>query len=197
MSLENQFKVALETLPHMKTEYPEIELRLGKFDDKSKSFKSSLNKDVFMKILNLFQNGKCWESYNVVQNKDYFRSNLRLTKDGDNIICIQKIKLGASDIKYDKLDVRLSISTETPCEIPNDIDLNKSLDGQNFDTIRTKERHTFNYKNIWQYDFTIVNDEIFEIEIELIKPKDVIKKYTISYLAESITMKVNDIMRMI
>ena len=33
MSLKNQFKVALETLPHMKTEYPKIELRLGKFDD--------------------------------------------------------------------------------------------------------------------------------------------------------------------
>ena len=99
---------------------------------------------------------------------------------GDNIICIQKIKLGASDIKYDKLDVRLSISTETPCEIPNDIDLNKSLDGQNFDTIRTKEHPLFNYKNIWQYDFTIVNDEIFEIEIELIK-QDVIKKYNIVF----------------
>lgn len=197
MSLENQFKVALETLPHMKTEYPEIELRLGKYDDKSKMFKSSLQKDVFDKILNLFKNGRCWESYTIVNNKDYFRSNLRLTKEGENFICIQKVKLGVSDIKYENLDVRLSISTETPCEIPNDIDLNKPLDDQNFDTIRTKERHTFNYKNIWKYDFTIVNNEIFEIEIELIKPKDAIKKYTISYLSESISMKINDLMQMV
>jgi len=197
MSIESQFKVALETLPHMKTEHPELEIRLGKFDENTNTFKSNLEKEIFTKILNIFKNSKCWNQYIITNNVDYFRENLRISTEGDKVVCIKKMKLGVSDIKYTKIDIRLSISTESPSEIPNDIDLNKPLENQNFDTIRTKERHTFNYKNIWQYDFTIVNNEIFEIEIELIKPKDAIKKYTSSYLSESLSMKINDIMRMI
>ena len=41
-----QFKAALDTIPQMKTEYPEIEIRLGKFHE-NRTFVSSLPKHVF------------------------------------------------------------------------------------------------------------------------------------------------------
>ena len=88
----------------------------------------------------------------------------------------------------------MSICTETPCDIPGDIDISIPLETQNFDTIRLKKRHSFIYKNIWKYDFTIVNDDIYEIEIELIDPVNTLKIYKESYLTDSLILKIKDIM---
>ena len=195
--LKQQFKVALETVPHMKTENPEIELRFGKCIQNA--FQSSLPKQTFTNVLSIFQSSNAWSYRNVSSSVDYFRGNLRITMEKDKtLICIKKIKLGTSDIKNPDhpFDLRLSISTESPCDIPSDIDTTKPLEQQNFDTIRLKERHTFHYKEIWKYDFTIVNNEVFEIEVELIDPKNTLKMYTTAYLVDSIYLKVNDILRL-
>lgn len=197
-TLQTQFKIALETIPHMKTEHPEIELRLGSFDSKTNSFKSSIPSDVFTNILSHFQSGRCWSNTCVTSSVDYFRGSMRLSVDNDVITCIQKLKLGASDIKNEdgNIDVRLSISTEAPFDIPKDIDVSKPLENQKFDTIRSKVRYTFEYKGLWRYDFTVVNNQIFEIEIELVNVHNAIKMYNINYLAESATLKIKDILEM-
>ena len=188
-----QFKAALDTIPQMKTEYPEIEIRLGKFHD-NRTFVSSLPKHVFDHLLLMFRSCKKWNRVCEIQSVDYFQKNIRLSKTKDNVEYIQKIKFGASDMKNekDKIDIRLSISTENPMEIPKEIDIN-NIDESLFDTIRHKLRYSFYYKNIWKYDFTIVNCSTYEIEIELLNPKNTLQVYNANYLVESLIMKIKDI----
>lgn len=200
-NIGKEFFSVLQTIPQIKCEHPEIELRFGTLMDNG-NFISHINKDEFFKILNVFKGGNSWSKTYCNETKDYFRRNLRMSQyecnDKKKIECIRKVKLGSSDIKNDedKFDIRMSICTETPCEIPEDIDLSIPLDNQNFDTIRCKKRYSFIYKNIWRYDFTIVNKEIYEIEIELIDPMNTLKIYKESYLTDSLILKIKDIVEL-
>ena len=199
-NIGKQFFSVLQTIPQIKSQYPEIELRFGKVKQKG-NFISHIDKDYFFKLLNIFQQGSNWYYKQYSESDDYFRKNIRITKykcSENKIECIRKIKLGSSDLHNDiddQLDIRMSICTETPCDIPDDIDISMPLDSQNFDTIRLKKRHSFVYKNIWRYDFTIVNDEIYEIEIELIDPINTLKVYKESYLTDSLILKIQDVMK--
>ena len=196
--ITRQFKHALETLPHMKTQHPEVELRFGFIDNETRNFQSHIPKELFDHILMIFHSGKKWSHKSCTKSVDYYRGNIRVTHDkNNNPYCIQKVRLGSSDIKNTHVDLRLSICTESPIHLPEDVDPTQELRDQNFDTIREKVRYTFHYKELWKYDFTIVNDSIYEIEVELLHPRESLKKYTVQYLSESITLKVGDIIKMV
>ena len=197
--LHTQFKSTLDTIPHMKTSYPEVEIRFGYI--LGNSFQSSLPKHIFDNLLVMFQSSKTWSHTEVSSNKDYFRGNLRITPNKEKSkppICIQKLKLGSCDFKNNdnEVDLRLSISTETPVQLPDDIEPD-NIDKSEFDTIRSKVRYSFYYKGIWRYDFTIVNSDVFEIEIELVDPKTKVKIYQTQYLSDSLVLKVKDIIKQI
>lgn len=201
--LHKAFKSTLETIPLLKAECPEIEIRFGKLNkgNSNNKFDSTLTKEVFDSLLVIFQSNKDWSHTNVTVSTDYFQGNSRLTYVNNSFYSIKKVKLGAMDIEHDdktNYDMRLSISTETPQEV-KDIE-RSTLNMSNYDTIRKKTRFTFHHKNIWQYDFTVVdtNGEIrYELEIELINPKACIQVFTINYLCDSLICKVNDIGNMV
>lgn len=196
--LYSEFKSAIETVPQMKTEFPEVEIRFGYLNNGV--FDASLPEHIFNALLDMFRTGKLWDAVYTEKSVDYFRKTTRLsvTPDGTHL-CIKKVKFGSIDIKNDvknSTDVRLSISTETPCDIPSNVSIG-DIDEESFDTKREKVRHTFIYKGIWKYDFTIVNSETYEFEIEMINPKATLKIHTSNYLSQSLTMKVRDVVNKI
>ena len=200
----------------MKTSYPEIEIRFGKIDNETKVFSTDVGYDRFNSILRtcLQTQSKCWSQIiGPVQSSDYFTDGFRLTEycnQNKRFVKIQKQKLGVLNIQNDdniedesanELDIRISVAAEIPSEIASSEE-SVPPEKTNYEFVRHKKRWTFVYKHIWQYDFTVVNipDSVnktvrtsYEIEMELIQPKNTVLVYTPQYLAHSAILKINDI----
>ena len=138
-----------------------------------------VNKETYTKILNIFKQSNI-EFLGEKTEQDEFNSNLR--KRGNQFIrkeVLHKIHMNKH--------TDLNFSVETPIK-KSDFDIN------NITLRRTKHRTSFRYK-FWIYDFTIVNGNHYEIELEIC---DVVhaRRFDAKYLCNSLNMKVNDIINM-
>ena len=154
----------------------EVEIRLGR---KSKTtFDTNVGKDAFEKVFRALVKYEGWEtSRHSKATVYYFEGSRRLTVDeeSDEQDGCTKSRVCTNDFKIEdsSLDVRLGISTEEPWE----------YDGEEVSTEqKDKERWSFVRKNL-SIDLTIIkgtpddkdsdDDTIYQIELEIIKPRDV------------------------
>lgn len=153
----------------------EVEIRLGR--QNGSFFDTNVGKDAWKQVLSGLQNYDGWEkkeskSYEVYYNDS---ESVRITNDEDtgDQEMIQKIKVRKEDFVDSKqpLDVRFCISREIP-----------TTGEYEMDRKRSKTRHSFVRKNL-SIDMTISSGDnadmdseeeaSYQIELEIIKPKDV------------------------
>jgi len=182
----NQFKNRANT---------EFEIRLGK---KSKStFDTNIGKEVFEKITKGLEKYTGWESIKKTNETVYFKGDIRVCDNeetGQTRVEVKK-KLKKHDIVLEDslFDIRFCVSSESPCEKPEDAI---------FDDMRIKHRTSFIRKNL-SIDITHVtgdpddpdseNADKYEIELEIINPLKVGNKdelYNMVY-------KVRDILKLL
>lgn len=132
----------------------EFEIRLGK--QTSKQFKSCINKDNFDLLMKNINNQN-WKTKSESTDTDIFlHGGYRKT----NNIVIKKINVCKYNKKINKLyDLKLSLNIESPIDV-----IKKNLSTE---LIRRKKRFSF-YKDFYRFDLTIVNDDIYEVEMELV-----------------------------
>lgn len=167
----NKCKPLLESFK--KTKNIELEMRLGKIN--GNMFDTNVGQEFFYKILKGLKMYKQWEKITESDTSAYYKGSTRMTIDNitEDSVVIEKRKLkNINHIIADKpLDVRFSVSTETPCELQED---------EVMDSVRHKKRISFLRKNL-SIDMTIVtgdpddlDDETetaYEIELEIVNPK--------------------------
>lgn len=153
----------------------EVEIRLGR--QNGSFFDTNVGKDAWKQVLSGLQNYDGWEkkeskSYEVYYNDS---ESVRITNDEDtgDQEMIQKIKVRKEDFVNSEqpLDVRFCISREIP-----------TTGEYEMDRKRSKTRHSFVRKNL-SIDMTISSGDnadmdseeeaSYQIELEIIKPKDV------------------------
>ena len=153
----------------------EVEIRLGR--QNGSFFDTNVGKDAWKKVLRGLQKYDRWEkkeskSYEVYYNDS---ESVRITNDEDtgDQDMIQKIKVRKEDFVNSEqpLDVRFCISREIP-----------TTGEYEMDRKRSKTRHSFVRKNL-SIDMTISSGDnadmdseeeaSYQIELEIIKPKDV------------------------
>tara|TARA_Y100000389_G_C17455620_1_gene517934 strand:+ start:953 stop:1603 length:651 start_codon:yes stop_codon:yes gene_type:complete len=201
-SIKNSFTEVLNTVPHMKAEYPEIEFRFGVIHPTDNFFKADIPKEIFDKVFNIFSQSGEWHKKESMRSTDYFIKDNRLTHCEKGYLYIKKKKLASSNFSNDDcgLDIRLSVASEVPVKIPKKYE--KKLPSESECTfVRHKERYTFIY-DVWKYDLTILSlsgnpEKKYEIEIEILNPKYTIYKYTIPYLTDMTIKKIKDVMSLI
>ena len=179
----------------------EIEIRFGWFDKITKRFNSDISKDFYEKVLKHLDSSSRFKK--TCQNTKEF-----ITKNGQRVVYdtadknekllnrYNKNRIEVFDIYVDycPFDIRVSISKEQPT---------KYIDSK-WTHVRYKERESYQYK-MWSYDITKVyvpteyirdsyveTNESFEFEIEF--KNDYINCLDNNYLANSIFMKINDIL---
>tara|TARA_R110002050_G_scaffold180414_4_gene314020 strand:+ start:1823 stop:2416 length:594 start_codon:yes stop_codon:yes gene_type:complete len=153
----------------------EVEIRLGR--QNGSFFDTNVGKDAWKKVLRGLQKYDRWEkkeskSYEVYYNDS---ESVRITNDEDtgDQDMIQKIKVRKEDFVNSEqpLDVRFCISREIP-----------TTGEYEMDRKRSKTRHSFVRKNL-SIDMTISSGDnadmdseeeaSYQIELEIIRPKDV------------------------
>lgn len=153
----------------------ELEFRLGSVGPRA--FNPSINRDLFLRALDGLKTNSSWDRVEESTTIDYFSKDLRITHDvaKNSWSAMRKRKMFSKDIrnKKGKLDVRVSLATETIAPMPVTI--------PECAMIRNKKRTSFFHK-FWRYDVTEVatrksssdiDDDravTFEIEIELTDP---------------------------
>ena len=167
-------KVSAAFEAHKNEEHIEVEIRLGKHN--GSLFDTNVGKETFERVLKGLKKYDGWESVKTTTTDVYYddTNSVRISSDEDTgeQTMIQKIKVLKEDFKCEPLDVRFSISREIPTT------------GQyEMDRKRNKLRHSFVRKNL-SIDMTIStgdtvdmdaeDDSSYQIELEIIKPDDVI-----------------------
>jgi hypothetical protein len=154
----------------------EIEIRLGKMN--GKIFDTNVGKDIFSKVLKALKKYQQWESVNECVSTVYYKGNTRMVIDEntEQVEYVQKERVKVVDYKLSNkpLDVRFAVSTEKPTV--------QSSEDEVMDHVRHKQRISFVRKNL-VIDMTEVtgdpddmddeSEASYEIELEIINPKDV------------------------
>ena len=153
----------------------EIELRLGRIS--GGKFDTNVGKDAFNKALVALEKYKNWERIEETVYDSYYGSkNLRTTRyEDDSQESVTKKRVANIDYNAKDLpfDVRLGISTETPCEPDDDTE---------YELVKHKKRTSYTRKGL-RIDCTIVSGdpddkdaeetEEYQIEFEIIDVKSV------------------------
>ena len=110
---------ALNAIPQMKAENPEIEFRLGLINPADDFFKADIPKELFDRLLSTFKYNNEWTHKETLQSTDYFIKD-RLTHCEKGYLYIKKKKLGSYNFSNNTggLDVRLAVASEIPVKIP-------------------------------------------------------------------------------
>lgn len=153
----------------------EVEIRLGR--QNGSFFDTNVGKDVWKKVLRGLQKYDRWEKKESKSYEVYYNDaeSVRITNDEDtgDQDMIQKIKVRKEDFVNSEqpLDVRFCISREIP-----------TTGEYEMDRKRSKTRHSFVRKNL-SIDMTISSGDnadmdseeeaSYQIELEIIRPKDV------------------------
>ena len=153
----------------------EVEIRLGR--QNGSFFDTNVGKDAWKKVLRGLQKYDRWEKKESKSYEVYYNDaeSVRITNDEDtgDQDMIQKIKVRKEDFVNSEqpLDVRFCISREIP-----------TTGEYEMDRKRSKTRHSFVRKNL-SIDMTISSGDnadmdseeeaSYQIELEIIKPKDV------------------------
>jgi len=173
MNIANVTKKVLPLFQeHKNKENVEVEMRLGKFN--GNMFDTNVSEETLNQVMSGLRKYNRWESvtektYDVFYNNE---NNVRLTVDQEteDQVQVQKVNIVKEDFKRYKnapLDLRFSISKETPIE--GDFIMDRK---------RTKNRVSFLRKNL-SIDMTISsgdtedmdseNDTCYQIELEIVK----------------------------
>ena len=172
-------KIVDTTLPlfeaHKNEDDIEVEIRLGR--QNGSFFDTNVGKDAWKKVLRGLQKYDRWEKKESKSYEVYYNDaeSVRITNDEDtgDQDMIQKIKVRKEDFVNSEqpLDVRFCISREIP-----------TTGEYEMDRKRSKTRHSFVRKNL-SIDMTISSGDnadmdseeeaSYQIELEIIKPKDV------------------------
>lgn len=161
---------AHKSLPNL-----EIEFRLGKKN--GTMFDTNLGEEKFNKIREALENYHEWEEKSEKTITSYFYNDYRyeINELTEETSTIKKKKISKKDfiLPDECLDVRCSISQEMPQ--PN-FEINE------VDCVRCKKRTSYVRKNL-SIDLTIVTgepedmddetDSSYEVELEMINPKDI------------------------
>lgn len=153
----------------------EVEIRLGR--QNGSFFDTNVGKDAWKKVLRGLQKYDRWEKKESKSYEVYYNDaeSVRITNDEDtgDQDMIQKIKVRKEDFVNSEqpLDVRFCISREIP-----------TTGEYEMDRKRSKTRHSFVRKNL-SIDMTISSGDnadmdseeeaSYQIELEIIRPKDV------------------------
>lgn len=183
----NQLEPAIKTLQELIKKYKstqnvEIEIKLGRIDDK---FMTGIHSEHFYdKIKAALDSYSGWDSVNHENTIDYINNSYR--KTGNNIIHKQRLKSVNFNFTGTPYDFRICVSTE---KLSN-------LDSFKHSLVRRKNRISYVYKE-YKLDLTKVEeeskDEIVEneeFEIELLKLNS---NTSDLYRAHSALLKIRDI----
>ena len=191
----------ISSLPSL--QYVEIEGRLGFYQKSSASskkyFDSNITETFYTRIKEGLETKKDWKTTNSSTETDYFHKGKRLTvrEDGSQQ-CICKKKLCHMDfqIQNSPLDIRITISVETPQKVDN------FPVQENCEHMRIKSRKTFVYRN-WAFQLTkittirnTVEFISYEMEVELLNADDILRKQGTQYISHSLILKLIDMVNM-
>ena len=163
----------------------EVELRLGKKN--GNMFDTNIGESKFMKIKEALENYKQWEQIKTTKISSYFAGEKRCdyNEETNEAVTIIKKKIFKYDhiLPNEPLDIRFSIAQESPTEDLED----------DAEFVREKSRTSYIRKNL-SIDLTVVtgdcedmddeNENKYEIELEILDPKNVSSKkelYNIIY----------------
>lgn len=172
-------KIVDATLPYFETHKHEddieVEIRLGR--QNGSFFDTNVGKDAWTTVLSGLRKYEGWEKQETKSYEVYYNDaeGVRITNDEDTgeQEMIQKIKVHKEDFVDGEqpLDVRFCIAREIP-----------TTGEYEMDRKRSKTRHSFVRKNL-SIDMTISSGDnrdmdseeeaSYQIELEIIKPKDV------------------------
>jgi hypothetical protein len=155
----------------------EIEWRLGRT---GRNFDTNVGRETFEKLMHGLQKYTGWEQVNESELTVYYGpkgSNKRVSinEKTDEQVAIQKKNLVKADFPLEDrpFDIRLSVSTEEPCEWGDDTEASSS---------KTKHRWSFVRKNL-SIDMSIMKgdpddkdcdeDTTYHVEFEIVDPKKV------------------------
>ena len=188
-------KVEKPFLKHRRTPHMEFELRLGK--KAPNMFDTNIGKEKWERILKGLQNYKHWEDTKETRSTVYQTGDYRVVVDDESSEqdVHKKKKLQVIDIplKDQPLDVRVSMSTEEPSEIPEDMEFQK---------IRERKRYSFLRKNLWieltqwmgqAEDLDDENEIQYQVELEI----DDVNKVTDDVLMKNILHKAYNVMELL
>ena len=188
-------KVEKPFLKHRRTQHMEFELRLGK--KAPNMFDTNIGKEKWERILKGLQNYKHWEDTKETRSTVYQTGDYRVVVDDESSEqdVHKKKKLQVIDIplKDQPLDVRVSMSTEEPSEIPEDLEFQK---------IRERKRYSFLRKNLWieltqwmgqAEDLDDENEIQYQVELEI----DDVTKVTDDVLMKNILHKAYNVMELL
>lgn len=178
---------------HKNEDNIEVEIRLGKHN--GSIFDTNVGKSTWVRVLNGLKKYNGWESTKQTNTDVYYNdsNNIRITIDEstEEQVMIQKINVVKEDFTCQPLDVRFSISREIP-----------TTGEYTMDRKRTKVRHSFIRKNL-SIDMTISSGDTidldaedntsYQIELEIIKPKDVDSINTLF----NILNKIDDLVKLV
>jgi hypothetical protein len=142
-------------------------------------FKPGVHKDVFYNVKRMFDS-TFEATYEL--SIDLFKENIRETYVNDELKeCVSKKKLYNTIVNDHvivnvKREPRASRSSEKPSYI------------------RKKERWSYFHK-YWRYDFTIVNGNTYEIELEVLTIPS--RRYSKEYIQNDVMLKVNQLVSFI
>lgn len=190
-SITEKIKDLFET--HKNDEHIEVEIRLGKHN--GSLFDTNVGKETFERVLKGLKKYDGWESTKTSTTEVYYddTNGIRISSDEDTgeQVMVQKINVVKEDFKFEPLDVRFSISREIP-----------TFGQYEMDRKRSKLRHSFVRKNL-SIDMTISSGDnvdmdseeasSYQIELEIIKPSDVISQNQLL----NILHKINDLSKLI
>ena len=176
---------------HKDEEDIEVEIRLGKHN--GALFDTNVGKDTWTQVLKGLKKYKGWEDIKMTTSDVYYNdaNNVRITCDeetGEQTM-IQKISVVKEDFKREPLDVRFCVAREIPTSGEYEMDRKRS-----------KTRHSFIRKNL-SIDLTISSGDnadmdseeeaTYQIELEIVNPRDVDSVYKLQNILQKLTTLVN------
>jgi hypothetical protein len=179
----------------------ELEFRLGSI--RPRAFDPTINRDIFLRAVDGLKTNPAWDAVEESHAVDYAsKDGVRVTHDvaRNAWSAMRKRKLCYHDAKGRSLDVRISMSTETPMTVPHPMPAPTM--------IREKRRTSFFHK-FWRYDVTEVRtnpresidddrEATYEIEIELTDPSRIIgqPEAYVHYIVRYGLMLCQDVMKL-
>lgn len=181
----------------------EAELRLGKASNSS--FNAFVDESDFLQLLSFLKSFSQWEKETPFERSiDYFfkwgdrtiRSSVTTLHNQLKIDHVYKDTTASLILRLSDIDVRISLKEEVRVH-----DLPPFTET---DFVRIKERKSFFYKH-WRYDFTKVwqaatvsaAEQIptprFEVEVECLKPLDILRQENHLYLAVDFIQKIRSL----
>lgn len=178
---------------HQRTKNVEVEMRLGTIT--KQGFDTNVGKERYDRIHRALSKFGGWEEVVNARTNAYYLSNLRhvMNDDTDEVVTVVKKSVKKIDHAGHPMDVRLSIATETPCE----------LDGEEvFERSCLRDRVSFVRKNV-SIDLTVVTGDAtdvdeesptqYQVELEIVDPT----KFTADAEIENMVQKMADVMKIL